>query len=220
MRAMGGEQPPLSHPVSPFTYSPFQYSAVATSSLMVVLSTLAMTPIKVTGLGIADAPNTFVTRPLERVALEWGGIAGDRHFGLTMKSGGRQRRFPPGTEIRNARQLSILSEEELALIATELGVARVSWQWLGGNLCLAGHPALTQLKPSTRLVFPSGACLAIDSENLPCKGPGRIVEAHFAEPPDLAARFVKAALQRRGLVAWVERPGMIEVGNTVELVPS
>jgi hypothetical protein len=177
-----------------------------------------MTSILVTGLGIADAPGSFVTRPLDRVELVWGGIEGDRHFGLTMKAGVRQTHHPKGTELRNARQLSILSEEELALIAAALAVPRVSFEWLGGNLCFKGLEALSTLAPSTRLLFPSGACLVVDCENEPCKGPGRVVEAQFAQPPGIANRFVKAALHRRGLVAWVERPGVIALGNSVELV--
>ena len=174
--------------------------------------------ITVSGLGIADAPGSFVTRPVERLHLTWAGIEGDRHFGLTMKAGVRQKHHPSGTELRNSRQLSILSQEELAQIAAALSIPRVAWEWLGGNLCFTGCEALTAIPPSTRLIFPSGACLVVDGENLPCRGPGKIVQEHFAEPPELATRFVKAAHHRRGLVVWVERPGAIERGNTVELV--
>jgi len=177
-----------------------------------------MTRLTVTGLGIADAPGSFVTRAVPRLELVWGGLEGDRHFGLTMKAGVRQKHHPRGAELRNSRQLSILSEEELAQIAAELSLPRVDWQSLGGNLCVSGGPALTALKPSTRLLFPSGACLVVDGENLPCQGPGRILQEHFAQPPGLAARFVKAAHHRRGLVAWVERPGLIETGNPIELI--
>ncbi len=174
-------------------------------------------PITVTGLGLADTPGSFVTRPLNQVALTWGGLEGDRHFGLTMKSNVRQKHHPRGTELRNSRQLSILSDEELALIASDLDVPRVSFEWLGGNLCLRGLESLTRLAPSTRLRFPSGACLAVDSENLPCTGPGKIIHTHFpAAPKGFASRFVKAALNRRGLVAWVESPGRISLGDEVQ----
>lgn len=175
--------------------------------------------ITVTALGVADTPGTFVTRPVPRVLLTWGGLEGDRHFGLTAKAGVRQKHHPRGTEIRNARQLSIVGEEELQQIAATLQVPRVAWDWLGANLCLSGLPALTQTAPSTRLKFPSGACLVVDSDNAPCSGPGKVVAQQLSEPPELAARFVKAAWKKRGLVAWVERPGLIEVGNAVELVP-
>lgn len=135
-----------------------------------------------------------------------------------MKAGVRQRHHPAGTEVRNARQLSILSEEELGQIAGQLGIAQVAFEWLGGNLCFKGCQALTAIAPSTRLLFPSGACLAVDGENEPCRGPGEIIQQHFAEAPGLPSRFVKAALHRRGLVAWVERPGLIQLGDAVQLI--
>src|SRR3954447_18800357 len=101
-----------------------------------------------TGLGIADAPSSFVTRAVDRLQLTFGGIEGDRHYGLVAKAGVRQKHHPAGTEIRNARQLSIVSEEELSELAASLGIPRLSWQWLGANLCLKGLPRLTHLEPS------------------------------------------------------------------------
>jgi hypothetical protein len=35
---------------------------------------------------IADQSETFVTRRVEQVELKFGGISGDRHFGITTKS--------------------------------------------------------------------------------------------------------------------------------------
>ncbi len=174
--------------------------------------------ITVTGIGIADTPGSFVTRPLTSVALDWGGIAGDRHHGLLMAAGVRQKHHPKGTEIRNARQISILADEELAQISATLGIARIAWEWLGGNLCLAGLPSLTQLAPSSRLKFPSGATLVVDGENEPCANPGRVVVQQLGLAPEIASRFVKAAWHKRGLVAWVERPGLIAVGNAVDVI--
>jgi hypothetical protein len=166
-----------------------------------------------TGLGVADTPGTFVTRKLDRVTLTYGGIEGDRHFGLTMKSGVRQKHLPRGTEIRNARQLSLLSEEELAVIARAVAADSMDFTWLGGNLCVRGVPKLTQLPPSTRLVFPSGATLCIDMDNLPCTNPGKVAAQHLGGDATFAARFVEAATDRRGLVGWVEREGELKVGD-------
>ena len=172
-----------------------------------------MPPISVSGLGLADTRGTFVTRPLERVELTWAGIDGDLHSGLTMKSNVRQKHHPRGTELRNSRQISIVSDEELAIIAHDLGVSHIAFEWLGANLCLRGLPSLTQIAPSTRLLFPSGASLVVDSENLPCKQPGRVIQTHFPVAP---ANFVKAALNRRGVVAWVEKPGLIMLNDVVQ----
>lgn len=175
--------------------------------------------ITVTGIGIADTPGSFVTRPLERVTLDWGGIAGDRHHGLTQRAGVRQKHHAKGTEIRNARQISILSDEELAQISATLGIGRIAWEWLGANLCFAGLEQLTQLAPSSRLQFPSGATLVVDGENEPCTNPGRVVVQQLQLAPEVASHFVKAAWHKRGLVAWVERPGLIALGNAVEVIP-
>ena len=81
--------------------------------------------------------------------------------------------FPKGTLVRNTRQVSIVSTEELALIAEALGVPQVLAAWLGANLELAGVPRLTQLPPGTRLFFPEDATLVVDGENEPCRTAGR-----------------------------------------------
>ena len=168
---------------------------------------------KVVGLGIADTPGEFVSRAVPELELTWAGLEGDRHAGLTMKSGVRQKHLPRGTEIRNARQLSILSAEELAEVASALGVPRLDFTWLGANLCVEGVPRLTQLAPSSRLVFPSGATLAIDLDNLPCTGPGKVAAAQLGAGAGFAQRFVEAATGKRGLVGWVERPGAVRAGD-------
>jgi hypothetical protein len=46
----------------------------------------------------------------------------------------------------------------------------------------------------------------------------RVIEAHHPDTEKLASRFVKAAWQRRGLVAWVERPGVIRAGDEVRVM--
>jgi hypothetical protein len=169
---------------------------------------------QLTGLGIADTRGEFVTRSVERLKLTYAGIEGDRHFGLTAFSGVRQKHLPRGSQIRNARQLSLLSEEELEVIAQAVAAPRIDFSWLGGNLLTRGIPALTQLPPSTRLVFPSGATICIDMDNLPCTNPGKVAAKHLNGDGHFASRFVEAAMNRRGLVGWVEREGELELGDT------
>ncbi|MBT2701238.1 hypothetical protein J7E79_28585 [Bacillus sp. ISL-40] len=41
---------------------------------------------KINAVLIADNPETFVTRRISEVNLEFGGIHGDRHFGVTRKA--------------------------------------------------------------------------------------------------------------------------------------
>ncbi|MFZ5438599.1 MAG: MOSC domain-containing protein [Myxococcota bacterium] len=173
--------------------------------------------MELVALGIADSKGQFVTRALDVAVLTWAGLEGDRHAGLTLRAGVRQPWAPKGVELRNTRQLSLVSEEELAAIATELSLARLDYRWLGANLLLRGAPQLTALLPGSRLVSPGGAVVVIDGENEPCRKAGRALAEALGGDGALASRFVKAARGRRGLVGWVERPGVLRPGDSLVL---
>jgi len=179
-------------------------------------------PIHLTGhtirVLIGTEPKSLVTRDVSEVKVTWEGFAGDRHAGLTRPADVRVKWFPRGVPIRNTRQVSLVSSEELALIAGALEVPQVLAAWLGANLELAGLPRLTELPPGTRLFFPEDATLVVEGENEPCTGPGKVIEAHHPERAKLASRFVKAAWKKRGLVGWVERPGVIRPGDAVKVM--
>ena len=155
--------------------------------------------------------------PHDTLHLTFAGITGDRHAGLVRPSGPREPWYPRGTPMRNERQVSILGAEELAEIATALNIDRLDPAWIGANLCLSGIPNLTQLPPRTLLLFPSGATLRIDGDNDPCRKSGAAITAHIPDRPDLQFAFVKAAKDKRGLVAWVEREGIIRAGDEVKV---
>lgn len=174
--------------------------------------------MEVAALGIADQPGEFVTRSLEVAVLSYAGLEGDRHAGLTMKSGVRQQHLPRGVELRNARQLSLVSVEELERVAQALGAPRLDYRWLGANVLIRGAPELTRVAPGSRFVFSSGAVLCIDGDNDPCTKAGKAVAQGLGAAEGLASRFVKAAEGLRGLVAWVERPGSLKTGDRVTLV--
>lgn len=159
----------------------------------------------------------FVTEPVARARLVFGGIEGDRHFGATRASCSRTPWHTRGTPIFNTRQISIVSVEECREIARRLGVDRIEPRWIGANLALEGDPDLTGLAPATRLLFPSGAALFVTEENRPCRHPGKVVADAFGEP-GLELGFIKAAQGRRGLVALVEREGEIAPGDPVTAV--
>jgi hypothetical protein len=155
--------------------------------------------------------------PREALHLTYAGITGDRHEGLIRPSGPREPWYPRGTPMRNERQVSILGAEELTEIAATLNIDRLDPAWIGANLCLSGIPELTQLPPRTLLLFPSGATLRIDGDNDPCRKSGAAIMAHVPDRPDLQFAFVKAAKDKRGLVAWVEREGIIRAGDEVKV---
>ena len=158
---------------------------------------------------------TLESAPRDRVEVGWGGFEGDVHAGLTRAACSRvQRQYPKGTEIRNVRQISAIGADELEAIGTALGLEVVEPGWLGANLVIAGLPDLTHLPPSSRLIAGDGTALVVDMENAPCRLPGEIVERHR---PGHGEGFARAALDRRGVTLWVERPGTLAVGDTLAL---
>jgi hypothetical protein len=169
----------------------------------------------VCGVFVGYDKASLATTLVEEALVTFAGFEGDRHVGITRLADSRTPQYPRGTEIRNSRQVSLVSEEELGEIAAAMGVPEVAGAWLGANLCVRGILSLSFLPPSTRLVFPGGAVLVVEGANLPCRGPGEVIQSHYAERGRLTSRFPKAAMHRRGLVAWVERPGIIRVGDVM-----
>ena len=149
------------------------------------------------------------------VEVSYAGLQGESHSGLVRSSCVRVRhQYPQGTEIRNTRQISIVSTEELAIIADNMGIAELKPEWLGANLLVSGIPNFSQIPPSTRMIFSGGASLVVDLENSPCKYPGEVIDQHH---PDFGKLFAKAAVGRRGVTAWVERQGQINTGDSIQL---
>lgn len=88
----------------------------------------------------------------------------------------RQKIYKRGTMIANRRQISIVSEEECALIAEKMNIPEVRPEWLGANILVRGVERLTELPAGTRLLFPDGTGLICEGENLPCVHPGKVIE--------------------------------------------
>jgi hypothetical protein len=150
---------------------------------------------------------------VDRLELQFSGIKGDFHAGLTRKSDVRTiKQYARDTDIRNVRQLTIVSEEELVEIADRMGIPEMKAEWLGANLVTSGIPDLTLLTPSTRLQFPSGATIVIDMENFPCRQVADVVAQYHPEP---RAGLVTSAMHKRGVTAWVEREGVINGGDDI-----
>ncbi len=143
------------------------------------------------------------------------GIVGDCHSGRIYKSDSRLlQQYPRGIPIANTRQVSIVSEEELADVGREMETGPLKPEWLGPNLVTTGIPDLTLLPPSTRMMFSSGATLIVDGENAPCRQVADVIEIHH---PGKGWQFPKLARNKRGLVAWVEKEGGIAVGDEIVL---
>lgn len=170
----------------------------------------------VTWLGcVPDREADLRSAPLQDAMLTWAGIAGEAHGGMTRPSCSRVvSQYPRGTEIRNVRQLSILSAEELAEIAQAIGAERFNPAWVGASMVIEGIPDFTHVPPSSRLQAPSGATLVIDMENRPCHLPAPVISEDL---PEAGKKFKLAAKGKRGVTAWVEREGVVKLGDTLTL---
>lgn len=178
---------------------------------------LPATTINATALRVAIGQGKEVaTLVVDGVDLTLEGIPGDRHAGFVRPADVRVPWFRRGDPIRNERQLSIVSLEDLAEIAASLGVETIEPEWLGANLLVSGIPSFSFIPRGTRLFFPSGATLAVTDQNAPCRLAGRVVADH-AGGERMAARFVDVSKRLRGVVAFVDRAGRVAAGDAIEV---
>jgi hypothetical protein len=154
--------------------------------------------------------------PVDRLMLTYAGIPGDRHAGTTRLSGAREPWYARGTPMRNERQLSILSTEELVDVAAAMAIPELKPEWIGASLLLSGIHDMSRLPPRSILMFPSGAAVRIDGDNGPCRDSGRSIVAATGQA-EHEFSFVKAAKGKRGLVGWVEREGVITPGDSIKI---
>src|SRR6056297_160804 len=171
---------------------------------------------RITWLGrVSDRASTLRAEPLSEVMATFAGVEGEEHAGLTRPSCSRvTSQYPKGTEIRNVRQFSILSDEDLKAIAERIGVEAVNPAWVGASMVLQGIPDFTHVPPSSRLQTTSGTTLVVDMENRPCHLPAKVIDE---DAPGKGKAFKTAAKGRRGVTAWVEREGVLRIGDTVTL---
>ena len=172
---------------------------------------------KVEALLLSPPDSYLPAKAVEQVEVTWEGLVGDKHAGLTMQANNYQKPYPKGAEIRNVRQISLVSREELEQIAAGLDVPELQAAWVGANMLVSGIPDLTQLPSGSRFYFEGGVGLVVEGENLPCSTAGGAVQEQYPEREGLASQFPKKAIGKRGLVGWVEKPGSIRVGETVQV---
>ncbi len=164
---------------------------------------------------VVNSVENLRAEALNEVMAGFGGMPDDCHGGETRASCVRvASQYPEGTTIANTRQFSILSAEELDVIATEMGVEDFDPEWIGASIVLRGIPDFTYVPPASRLQSTSGATLVVDMENRPCVFPGRVINQ---DRPGMGKLFKPAAENRRGVTGWVEREGMLRVGDKMRL---
>ena len=171
---------------------------------------------RITWLGhVTGEGDTLRATPFQTVEATLDGFPGETHGGPTRPACTRVKtQYPRGTEIRNVRQLTILSAEEMADIAARMEMETIDPAWLGASMIIEGIPDFSHVPPSSRLMAPSGAGITIDMENRPCIYPGREIEK---EAEGFGKRFKPAATGRRGVTAWMEYGGRLSVGDELVL---
>lgn len=164
---------------------------------------------------VEDREEGLASLPQEQLNLTWGGPQGESHGGEIRPSCSRVlSQYERGTPIRNTRQLSILSQEELDMIAADMGIKTLDPSWVGASVVIQGIPDFSHIPPSSRLQNQAGVCVTIDMQNRPCHLPVKVIEA---VEPEAAKRFKTAAQGRRGVTGWVEREGIWRIGDTLRL---
>lgn len=153
--------------------------------------------------------------PVAEMPLTLAGFAEESHGGLTRPSCSRVLALHPrGTAIRNSRQLCLVSAEEMAEVASGLGLEHWDHAWVGASVVLSGIPDFSHLPPSSRLQGPDGVTLVVDMLNRPCQEPAvTIAKATGGR----GKAFKTVAEGRRGVTAWVEREGMLRPGDRLRL---
>ncbi|OOY27643.1 sulfurase [Thioclava sp. L04-15] len=170
---------------------------------------------EVVWLGRVTTEGELVSTPVEALEFTFDGPVGELHAGRTRASCSRVTdQHERDTEIANVRQMTILSAEELAETAFAMGIPELDPTWVGASIVLRGLPDLTHLPPSSRLQNETGLTLVIDMENRACVLPGKVIEEIY---PEKGKRYKPAAQGRRGVTAWVERPGRLVIGDTLRL---
>ncbi len=164
---------------------------------------------------VDDRESSLRATPRDMVDLTYAGVPGESHGGLTRPACSRvSAQHARDTEIRNERQLSVLSAEEMAAIAAEMGLDALDPGWLGASVVIEGIPDFSCVPPSSRLQGPDGATIVVDMENRPCIYPGQVIEQ---EAPGYGRAFKSAANGRRGITGWVQREGILRLGDTLRL---
>lgn len=180
----------------------------------------ALVPTKYVGrvawLGLNDTRALRLgNRAVEALNLRFSGPEGESRSGLVRASCSRVvSQYPKGCEIRNTRQLCVMSVEELAEIAATMDINALDAALLGVSVLLEGIPDFTHIPPASRLISPAGVSICVDMENRPCHLPAKGIDAAMAGKGGL---FKAAAKGRRGVTGWVEREGVLQLGDELRL---
>lgn len=165
------------------------------------------------------------------IYFDLAGPRDDRHYGLERRLCGHDGDYiktsglTKGSRVFNWRTWTGLSEKELNDISQTLG-RPIPIGCLLENITFSDIPNFSHLVTGTRLVFPmrqtgdvkTQAILAVWERNGPCKTVGDRLAGHHSQP-DLSARFVRAAKDKRGVMGFVISAGPVYLNDGVLVYP-
>lgn len=166
---------------------------------------------------LVGEPFLTKSREVKKLLLDFNGVRFDRHYGQTSFADIRTPHASKRSEILNLRQITIVSEEELNLIATQLKIDEVKAEDLSANLVTSGLRNLTQLRFGTLLKFEGGCMIMTTGENQPCQGPAENI-AETEKEERIEKEFLKNALKLRGLTGIVFKAGVIKPEMEFEVI--
>jgi len=171
---------------------------------------------RITWLGMNNDRNqTLRNVAVDEMELTFAGFSDESRAGLTRPSCSRVvGQYPRDTEIRNTRQVCMISAEELGKIADNMEIEAVDPAWLSTSIVIEGIPDFTLIPPASRLIARNGTSITVDMENRPCHLPARVIDEDM---PDKGRAFKLAAKGLRGVTGWVEREGMLRVNDEITL---
>ncbi len=171
---------------------------------------------RITWLGVNQSRDeTLRNVAVDEMQLTFAGLAAESRAGLTRPSCSRVvSQYPRDTEIRNTRQVCIVSAEELAQTAANMGIEAIDPAWLSTSIVIEGIPDFTLIPPASRLIAANGTAITVDTENRPCHLPAPVINEDL---PGKGRAFKLAAKGLRGVTGWVEREGMLRVSDEIIL---
>lgn len=145
------------------------------------------------------------------------GILRDQHFGFTRWSKSKK------SIVRNDRQWTGLSVEEVEIIRQHMNLRELAAEILGPNVVIQGIPDFSQLPRGTTLAFDSGALFVVEEFTDPCARMGAHIAKTYETDQDgqqiKGNMFPKVANTLRGLVGVIDRGGIIREGDSVKVIP-
>jgi hypothetical protein len=176
-------------------------------------------PRKLTGrvvdVLLASKPgrHAFQSASQPQLTFDFEGIVDNRHRGWTRPADARVPYLKRGVVMRNTRQVTMVSVEDLAEIARRLEIPTCTAACLGANIVVEGIANFSFLPRGAKLILSGELILTIEDQNEPCTQTGEALQQSHPERDDLRLKFPKHAVGLRGMLATVERPGTL-VPNT------